>query len=655
MGGHGGPVLTGQRRRSGTIDVTKLAGSFEDKRPGFSNLMRLPWSTGADSGLDPTRPVQISGFRHFISDPTLPQQFRIHGHNVHTDQGITDELRGLMARLADRLVGDIDWPAHTAAYVGQFDPPPAFVPPPENYENPCLPSGYTYLLQLVAHDLVDTSLALSIIEDARIGVRNARTSLLRLDTIYGDGPAVCPFAYALDALPNAYADGTRTKMRLGRMTRKGEEKGRGAWRDIARSSAENVTGVDQAGILTEPLIADPRNDDHAILAQLTALFHHLHNGIVDKLQPLRDQDVMAHSADEAAMQRYLCARFAVTLIYRNIVRKDLMRRVLHPDIYQRYALQQPIFLDTADQPLSSERDCDDDRSRDDRSRDDLKVTLEFSHAAFRFAHAMVRDFYRINENYRPDTYNPAKSGFRIGEVLRQTSAKNPADMPLNTDWIADWSYFFKLRDDVRPNLSMRIGPRIGQTLLFDSIDSLMSGRLAYRDLLSGAFAGLWSVGPLLQEIEARNPELIALSPLLKTDQSGHDARSAMIKAYLGMPGADDQHLTEADIETLSNDPPLFLFVLCEAACDAKSQGLRLGVLGSIIVAETIFKILMLDPVLPAEASGDLKRSLRALAELIYGPQGANTFDDVPEIDSMAALIRYTAKLCDLEAADPAFL
>ena len=36
--------------------------------------------------------------------------------------------------------------------------------------------------------------------------------------------------------------------------------------------------------LTEALIADPRNDDHAIMSQLTALFALLHNGLIDLIR-----------------------------------------------------------------------------------------------------------------------------------------------------------------------------------------------------------------------------------------------------------------------------------------------------------------------------------------------------------------------------------
>ena len=44
--------------------------------------------------------------------------------------------------------------------------------------------------------------------------------------------------------------------------------------------------------MTEALVADPRNDDHAIISQLTAMFALLHNGLIDvrhlpdELQPV---------------------------------------------------------------------------------------------------------------------------------------------------------------------------------------------------------------------------------------------------------------------------------------------------------------------------------------------------------------------------------
>ena len=55
------------------------------------------------------------------------------------------------------------------------------------------------------------------------------------------------------------------------------------------------------------------------------------------------------------------------------------------------------------------------------------------------------------------------------------------------------------------------------------------------------------------------------------------------------------HWSAADIETLSNDPPLPFFILFEAMHQSQTEGLHLGLLGSIIVSEVIFGALASDP------------------------------------------------------------
>src|SRR5260370_742075 len=53
------------------------------------------------------------------------------------------QLRHLMRKLTARISREPNWP---------------------NEENPNLPSGYTYLLQFIAHDMVNTSISLAATE-----------------------------------------------------------------------------------------------------------------------------------------------------------------------------------------------------------------------------------------------------------------------------------------------------------------------------------------------------------------------------------------------------------------------------------------------------------------------------------------------------------
>src|SRR5262249_38330928 len=157
------------------------------------------------------------------------------------------------------------------------------------------------------------------------------------------------------------------------------------FRDIARAAAENQTGIDRGAAgrqaLTDALLVDPRNDDHAILSQMTALFAILHNGLVDFLARHEPRSHGLLSL-EASYRRFMAGRGATTLIYRNVVRHDLMKRLLPPGVYAAYAGASPEFLDGWHGDAKGGRDG--------------RVPLEFAHGAFRFGHALARNKYRIN-------------------------------------------------------------------------------------------------------------------------------------------------------------------------------------------------------------------------------------------------------------------
>ena len=261
------------------------------------------------------------GFRHFLGTPNPSQRFRAFGVDPLSSPEVLPQLRRLMHGLSRRMDEQIKWPSHTGRAA-------------EYWENPLIPSGYTYLLQFVAHDLVHSAIPLSVAGGLGGGTANARRTPLRLETLFGSGPVGSPHIYALDA-PN---DDRRTKLRLGRMRWKENEPRTGCpFRDIARTRAENVTGIDRsvAGVrvaLTEALVADPRNDDHAVMSQLTALFALLHNALIDVIRRQED-NIGPNGQFGAAYKRFLCAREALTAIYHSIIRNDLMRRVIHPMVY----------------------------------------------------------------------------------------------------------------------------------------------------------------------------------------------------------------------------------------------------------------------------------------------------------------------------------
>ena len=561
-----------------------------------------------------------AGFRHFLGQPKASQRFKVYGIDLSVTQAHREKTRGLMNRLSQRMDAALSWPGHRDATI-------------ERWENPLIPSGYTYLLQFVAHDLVHTAIPLSVAGGLGADTANARRTPLRLETLFGSGPVGSPFAYAQDT-PN---DERRTKLRLGRMRWKDKNVEPGCpFRDIARAPAENVTGIDRsiAGkriALTEALVADPRNDDHAIMSQLTALFALLHNGLVDLVR--RGEPATGPNANlGAAYQRFLCARDALTSIYHNIIRKDLMRRVLHPAIYEAYVGPTPNFIDRPSPSVSIVRGM--------RERNGWQVPLEFSHGAFRFGHAMVRPEYVINDLSTHDLNN----------TLEKTSANDPVNMPLDATWIVRWSRFFEIRGS-RPNFSRRIGPffsdGLGNDQIFPAFDRTNRVGLLYRDLLGAALAGLWSVDALIAEIALHRPHFIGISRLL----DDRPYRVGQIRDWLAAEPVYGA-LTSEDIETLANDSPLPLFVLFEAMQQPQAEGLHLGPLGSIIVAEVIFGALADNEIPAGRGAASLAEALAKLSKEYYP---TNVLEEVPEIERMDQLVEFTADIAGLRDAEPAFL
>jgi hypothetical protein len=555
------------------------------------------------------------GFRHFLGTPKPSQRFKAYGVDPLGAPEHSEKVRGLMNRLSRRMDARISWPPHRDATI-------------EHWENPGLPSGYTYLLQFIAHDLVHSAIPLSVTGKLSAETANARRAPLRLETLFGSGPVACPVVYAQDTAN----DERRTKLRLGRMRWQNKDVEAGCpFRDIARTAAENVTGIDRsiAGVRvarTEALVADPRNDDHAIMSQLTALFSLAHNGLVDMVR--REESAASANADLAASyQRFLCARDGLTAIYHNIIARDLMRRLLHPPIYAAYSGAAPGFI---------ERPADFGH----RAQGEWRIPLEFSHGAFRFGHAMVRHEYAINDLSTHDLVN----------TLEKTSANDPVNMPLDSTWIVRWSRFFEIAGS-RPNYSRRIGPflsdGLGHDKIFPAVDHTNRVGLLYRDLLGSALAGLWSVDALIAEIAARRPHFIDMSRLL----ADRGYRVSEIRDWLASEPVYGG-LGASDIETLANDPPLPLFIWFEAMWQPQAEGLRLGPLGSIIVAEVIFGALERAAAPAANSTHSLTGALAAISEQYYP---INVFAEIPEIARMDQLVEFIAEIGDLRQAMPAFL
>nr|WP_294513654.1 peroxidase family protein [uncultured Rhodopila sp.] len=468
------------------------------------------------------------------------------------------------ARLDLRMTVPVGWEVAPANLPGADAPIRKSQPDPN--DNPYIPSGFTYLLQFVAHDLVSTRVPFWATTELDQDTANDRGTRLRLDGLYGGGPTEVPILYA----PSDPADLSRAKLRIGQSgpLKAGDHAGLCPFRDIPRVK------LDLPGY-TEAIVADQRNDDHALISQMTMVFCHLHNLFVE-LQPAVPADDPAFNFAHDTARLFENAREATTLVYRHVIREDLLKRVLHPAVYAHYSQSAPAFLDgLAGSPTHG-------------------VALEFSHAAFRFGHAMVRERYLVNAATN-------SLGLLLTDALnRFSSGRNVHMQPLAPEWLVLWSNFFNIEGTSNPdriNLSRRIGPRSPVSLFgqaFGPIDASTGTGLVYRDLISAQLADLWPVRDLLAAMRSHK----AFAPILAESAFlRDDAWQADIATWLAAGNFDGAtnpwagltpEQKAAEIASIAANPPLPFFVLFEASKDPDSLGCRLGRFGSILVGDTLF-------------------------------------------------------------------
>jgi hypothetical protein len=579
----------------GSFSVAKAASASSGKS-GANFVTVFPHYKGGDQLIG-------SGFRNFLREPCPEESFRFNGQPIDKVDQLA--LRSALVKLSYALE-----------------------PNPSSIGENRIPSGYGYLMQFIAHDLVASATSLARIDSGRTVLKNNRSAKLRLQSIYGDGPEGSPLLYE----PSRTKDSTTpnaalTRLRLGPLNTK--RKFLCPFRDLARVNLRKTVDEVDAEVnkpsptaapppgLPDVVVGDPRNDDHAIISQLTVVFHLLHNGLVRKTEglPTRSRNT------EPAYDRYFYARMAATLIFRNVIRCDVLQRFLHPKVYGLYNVEDPPFLD----------------QRQDG------VPLELTHGALRVCHSMLRHDYQFNE----------RDSFKLSDVQSMNSVNQPEQMPLPENWAVAWSFFFDIKDQPEPaNVSLQLGPHYQQLpTIFPPIDKVEvdgtpKAGLAYRDMLSAALAGLWSV-PALIELLSKGPsplaELVKAWPL-----ADHTYRRSLLEEW--MKKNCPYEMTASELETLAKDPPLPFFLMFEALEDG--QGERFGLLGSIIVAEVIFGILNRDPVTPGQRLVCLDKALEDLGQDVFSGPGRPAY---PPLHKMGDVVAFVADMHHLKNEKPSFI
>lgn len=393
-------------------------------------------------------------------------------------------------------------------------------------------SGLVYLGQFITHDVSRLRLpepprafvpAFDLLQD--------RSPALDLDHVYGRG-----WGYAHGAI-----DHETGKMFLG-WTVDAQQRPVAA-ADLPRHPDRSAR------------IPDDRNDENLLLAQLHVQFLKMHNALVDRI---RQVDRIADP-----QQLFERARFNLILYYQQVVLYDFLEAILDPVVWQYVILDNRGTLWT---PVRAEL---------------ARIPVEFSAAAFRFAHAMVRSSYTLND----------RRSVAMAQLFQMTGSGGFAGhSALPHTHVVDWRMFFAdpRRGDV---------PFFNQALPIDPtvlVGSPQAPQLSMVDLRTGNRSLLADAQTIIAHIERTHQKLyrhIRLEPLSARDLNPEVTLGKEVRGLLDFAGDHG----------LSRKTPLWYYVLAES--HALYRGDRLGPLGSLLVAETLRALVSLSS--PSILAGDL--------------------------------------------------
>lgn len=406
-----------------------------------------------------------------------------------------------------------------------------------------IPSGYTYLGQFIDHDVTFDPISPLESQPGSRPPRNLRSPFLDLDSLYGRGPGEEPYLYQDNGLLLREGKTTYTQ------------------NDLPRTDP----GEGKQGQPRRALIADPRNDSIVILGQIQLAFLRFHNAVASRLYNHNHQDSDPSNVFEEA-------RSLVVKHYHWIVLHDFL-----PTIVARNILIDilPWFYCGNDDAISS-------RQRRRRANRVLytrsfrnTIPKEFSVAAYRFGHSMVRDIYNLNGTARPHLFPQEGEAYDSSLHLMGFRERH-------TSHAIQWRRFFPIPGGpaIERNYAMRIDTSLASQMFELPLDIVFKDpntrSLAYRNLLKGNHFKLQSGEYIAAHLKALP---------LSSEQLGMDP-------------------------IFLNNTPLWYYILREA--DVVGNGSKLGPVGGRIVAEVLIGLieddrtsfLHLDPQWTPDADND---------------------------------------------------
>jgi hypothetical protein len=401
-----------------------------------------------------------------------------------------------------------------------------------------LPAGYTYLGQFVDHDLTFDRTDVALGEDVTPAeLVQGRSPRLDLDSLYGVGPSNPASAKFYEA------DGLHLKV--------------GTTKKIGSDAAKKGHDLPRVDGERTALIPDPRNDENLIVAQTHVAMLNFHNRVVDDT-----------SAPTTA-QHFRKARKQVTLHYQWMLRHDYLPRILDPAVVDDVFTNGRVLVEPDAAPT-----------------DVPTMPLEFSVAAFRLGHSMVRDSYNWNRRF-PGTAGSLFYMFDFSGV----GGSLGGELKLLSNWLADWRRMYDFTAGGHPELAPPGG--VANVNQAKRLDTLLTDPL--RNLPPGTFNGPVTIpfNDLRANLAFRNLTRAKMVRLATGPQMAQKLANVgvtiapLTKAQLldGSGGAVVTGLSASQRDALAARAPLWFYVLREAELNG---GVMTGV-GARIVAETFHR------------------------------------------------------------------
>jgi hypothetical protein len=395
-----------------------------------------------------------------------------------------------------------------------------------------IPAGFTYLGQFTDHDLTfDKTNVMLGQHVSPAQLLQARSPSIDLDSLYGAGPT--------DPGSTMFYEADGLHLKMGRTAAADGIVAKDGF-DLSRGSGTTTAAKRKA------VIPDPRNDENLAVAQTHLAFIRFHNRVVDTLP-----------SSVPAAQRFATARELVTNHFQWLLRTDLLPRICAPavvnDVFSNGRKAFEVGAIPTDVPT---------------------MPIEFSIAAYRLGHSMIRQAYNWNKIF--------DDGSGLLELLFTFSGGSGnlgGGKRLPSTWMADFRRLYDFNEAGRADLvvpvnkfnrAMRIDTKLSKALEDLPGFPADQANLAFRNLTRAKMVRLATGQQMASFLKSKGVNVTTLTKAQIRDGNG---------------GVTLDDLNDTQRTGLLKDTPLWFYILREAELN---QG-RLKGVGARIVAETFHR------------------------------------------------------------------